>query len=197
MTELKYDKYNFDLTNIIHPVAVNSTDYICKTCHNSLKKSFIPMQAVCNKLHIFLLPDELKNLNRLLISQRILFMKVAIMPKGQFPQLKDAICNIPNETMDITNTQGADSRGLLMVKLKRKFNFWGHVYFQAVSPEFIHATLSYLKENNVLYSNIDIDMDSLPISLTNLSDEELTNSESRDGGLEEDDNPLYMCQCNS
>ena len=40
-------------------------------------------------------------------------------------------------------------------------------------------------------------MDSLPISLTNLSDEELTNSESRDGGLEEDDNPLYMCQCNS
>ena len=118
-------------------------------------------------------------------------MKVAIMPKGQFPQLKDAICNIPIETMDITNTQGGDSSGLLMVKLKRKLNFWGHVYFQAVSPEFIHATLSYLKENNVSYSNINIDMDSLLISLTNLSDEELTNSESRDGGLEENYNPLY------
>ena len=50
-------------------------------------------------------------------------MKVAIMPKGQFPQLKDAICNIPIETMDITNTQGGDSSGLLMVKLKRKLIF--------------------------------------------------------------------------
>ena len=86
------------------------------------------MQTVCNKLHNFLPPDELKNLNRLervLISKRILFKKVAIMPKGQFPKLKGAICNIPIETMDITNTlpQGADSSGLLMVKLKRKLNF--------------------------------------------------------------------------
>ena len=105
MTEFKCDKYNLDLTNI-HPVAVNSTDYICKTCHNSLKKSCIPVQAVCNKLHIFLPPDELKNLNRLervLISQHILFKKVAIIPKGQFPELKGAIYSIPTEAMDITN----------------------------------------------------------------------------------------------
>ena len=152
VTEFKCDKYNLELTNIIHPVAVNSTDYICKTCHNSLKKSW-PVQTVCNKLHNFLPPDELKNLNRLervLISKRILFKKVAIMPKGQFPKLKGAICNIPIETMDITNTlpQGADSSGLLMVKLKRKLNFWGHVCFQVVSPESIYAALSYLKENN-------------------------------------------------
>ena len=65
MTEFKCDKYNLDLTNVIHQVAANFTDYICKTCHNSLKKSCIPAQAVCNKLHIFLPSDELKNLNRL------------------------------------------------------------------------------------------------------------------------------------
>ena len=198
MTEFKCDKYNLDLTNI-HPVAVNSTDYICKTCHNSLKKSCIPVQAVCKKLHIFLPPDELKNLEKVLISRRILFQKVAIMPKGQFPKMKGAICNIPIETMDIANTltQGPDSSGLLMVKLKRKSNFRGHVYFQVVSPESIYATLSYLKENNVLCSNINIDMASLPISLTNLSDKELTYSEGRDGALEENDNPLYRYQCNS
>ena len=84
-----------------------------------------------------------------------------------------------------------------MVKLKRKLNFRGHVYFQAVSPESVDAALSYLKENNVFYSNINIDMASLPISLTNLSDEELTDSESRDDALEENDNPLYRYQCNS
>ena len=195
VTKFKCDKYNLDLTNIIHPVAVNSTDYICKTCHNSLKKSCIPVQAVCNKLHIFLPPDELKNLNRLkrvLISQRILFKKVAIMPKGQFPKLKGAICNIPIETIDITNTlpQGAETSRFLMVKLKRKLNFLGHVYFQAVSLESIYVALSFLKENNAFYSNINIDMASLPISLTNLSDEELTGSESRGDALEENDNPL-------
>ena len=65
MTEFKCSKYNLDLTS----VAVNSTDCICKTCHNSLKKSCIPVQTVCNKLHIFLTPDELKNLERVLISR--------------------------------------------------------------------------------------------------------------------------------
>ena len=198
VTEFKCDKYNLDLTNI-HPVAVNSTDYICKTCHNCLKKSCIPVQAVCKKLHIFLPPDELKNLEKVLISRPILFQKVAIMPKGQFSKMKGAICNIPIETMDIANTlpQGAGSSGLLMVKLKRKSNFRGHVYFQVVSPESIYATLSYLKENNVFYNNINIDMASLTISLTNLLDEELTDSESRGDALEGNDNPLYRYQCNS
>ena len=93
--------------------------------------------------------------------------------------------------------QGADSSGLLMVKLKRKLNFRGHVYFQAVSLESIYAALSYLKENNILYSNINIDMASLPISSTNLSDEELTDSESRDDAFELNYNPLYRYQCNS
>ena len=120
------------------------------------------------------------------------------MPKGQFPKLEGAICNIPIKTMHFTNTlpQGADSSELLMVKSKRKLNFQGHVYFQAVPPESIYVTLSYLKENNVLHSNIDIDMATLPISLTNLSDKELTDSESRDNALKENGNPLYRYQCN-
>ena len=40
-------------------------------------------------------------------------------------------------------------------------------------------------------------MASLPISLTDLSDKELTDSEIRDDALEENDNPLYRYQCNS
>ena len=35
IAEFKCDKYKLDLTNIIHPVALNSADYICKTCHSS------------------------------------------------------------------------------------------------------------------------------------------------------------------
>ena len=63
-----------------------------------MKKSEIPSQAVWNKLDIFPLPADLANLNRLertIISRRILFKKVAIMPKGLTPKLKGSICNIP------------------------------------------------------------------------------------------------------
>lgn len=45
-------------------------------CHISLQELRILAQAVCNKLQIFTPPPELKNLNsleRILVSQRILF----------------------------------------------------------------------------------------------------------------------------
>ena len=78
------------------------------------------------------MPNILADLNRLervLISRRILFKKVSIMPNGRSPKLKDSICN-----------DGADSKGLVVVKLKRKLNYQGHVYFQAVRPETVfHA----------------------------------------------------------
>ena len=84
-----------------------------------------------------------------------------------------------------------------MVKLKRKLNFRGHVYFQAVSPGCVHNALSYLKENNFLYQNVSIDMTSLPVSLTNMSEEQLHDSDNQYDPLEENDNPLHMHQCNS
>ena len=70
---------------------------ICGTYHHCLKKKKMPPQAVCNKLNIQSIPCELKNLNRLervLISRRLLFKKVTIIPKGCFPKYKGAICNI-------------------------------------------------------------------------------------------------------
>ena len=49
--------------------------------------------------------------------------------------------NIPIETEDFTNTipQGADSNGLILVKLKSKLNFRGHEYFEAVSPDSVYV----------------------------------------------------------
>ena len=102
--EFQFNKYNFDLTAIIHKVTKKDTTYICNRCHSYLKKSHIPAKAVCNK--IFKAPAEIKNLNRLkciLIAWRILFKNVTIMSKGQFQKIKGAICNIPIDTSDTTN----------------------------------------------------------------------------------------------
>ena len=62
------------------------------------------------------------------------------MPKDRFPILTGNICNIPIESDDITSVpqHDVDSNGLLIVKLKRKLSYRGHVYFEAVRPKLIH-----------------------------------------------------------
>ena len=71
-----------------------------------LKEKKIPPQVVCNKLNIQTVSCELKNLNRLdrvLISKRLLFKKITIMPKGCFPMFEGVISNIPVKTNDTVN----------------------------------------------------------------------------------------------
>ena len=78
-----------------------------------------------NKLYISASLDVLIGLNRLekvLISKIILFKRVAIMSKDNFPKLKGSICNVPIDTVDISDVlpREADSNDLVGIKLKCK-----------------------------------------------------------------------------
>ena len=86
------------------------------------------------------------------------------MPKGQSPKLKGAICNVPIDVVHTCNTlpRTADSNGLLIVKLKRKLVYRGHVYFEPVRPSIIFKSLQFLKENNPMYYDIDINLCNIP-----------------------------------
>ena len=100
--------------------------YICQTCDKKLKKKIIPCQAVYNKLQVDELPTDLKNIRRLervLVSKRLLFKKITIMPKGQAPKVKGSICNVPIHVVDTCNSlpRSADSNGLLIVKLNIEY----------------------------------------------------------------------------
>ena len=91
LMEFQFNKYNFDLTAIIHKVTTKDTTYICNTCHSYLKKFHIPTQAVGNKLQIFEAPAELKNLNRLkpiLIARRTLLKKLQLCLRVTSKNLK-------------------------------------------------------------------------------------------------------------
>ena len=80
------EKYDMDMDKIL--CNFMQQEHICRTCDHHLKKKKIPPQAMCNKSNIQTAPCELKILNRLervLISRRLLFKKVTIMPKGCFP----------------------------------------------------------------------------------------------------------------
>ena len=59
----------------------------------------IPCQVVCNKMFIQIIPeqsDRLKRLERILVSQRILFKKVVIIhEKGDFEKLGAVYVMLP------------------------------------------------------------------------------------------------------
>ena len=50
-----------------------------------------------------------------------------------------------NDTAETVNVlpHGADSNGLIAVKLKRKLCYRGHVYFEAVRPDLVHQALIF------------------------------------------------------
>ena len=53
--------------------------YICKTCSREIKKGHTPCEPVRDRLEIYELPEDLKNIRRLekvLIALRILFKKL-------------------------------------------------------------------------------------------------------------------------
>ena len=165
LDETKYQHMRNIFTNTL---SFDKVKYICQTCESKLKKSKMPCQAVSNKLELFDLPNNLKSLRKLervLVS--ILFKKIAIMPKGQSPKMKGNICNVPIDVVDTCNSlpRASDSNGLLIVKLKRKAEFRGHVLFEPVRPNFVLRVLEYLKQNNPLYHDIEINISSIPNNL--------------------------------
>ena len=137
--------------------------YICITCDRNLLKGLLPCQAV-SKLGIDDLPDKIKLLNRLekvLIAKQILFKKVTIMPKGQQPKIKGSVCNIPVQANAVSDCLPQSNENIILVKLKRKIEFRGHVYFENVRPEAVHAALCFLKQFNPFHSNILINVDDI------------------------------------
>ena len=87
------------------------------------------------------IPDELKHLKKsekVLISKRILFNRIAIMHvKFKFSKTKGSISNILIKAVNICNflPRPAVSNRLIVVKLKHDLKDKGHVYFQ---PVYLH-----------------------------------------------------------
>ena len=109
---------------------------ICRTCDKTVRNNCILCQAVCNIMFISFLPKELwsiRRLERVLVSSRISFKKIAIKPKGKLPKIKGSLCNIPViEVYDNCKSLPgpAYSNDLLIVKLKRKSQHPSHVLFE-------------------------------------------------------------------
>jgi hypothetical protein len=154
-------------TNI---TSFDNKEYICSTCHSKVAKGKIPCQAVCNNMSVDEIPVELallEKLEQILIAQRIVFEKIIIMPKGHQKKVSGAICNVPvdcDQTCKVL-PRPPERSGIIMLKLKCKLEFRGHVYFQAVRPQFIENALNWLKLNNPLYFNVTTEMNNINVNL--------------------------------
>ena len=58
-----------------------------------------------------------------------------------------------------------DSNGLIIVKLKRKLEFKGHVIFQAVRRDVVIQFFEFLRSHNDLYSHIEISPANIPVDI--------------------------------
>ena len=89
------------------------------------------MPEVCKLPKTF---RDTRGLQRALVARRLLFGKINIMPKGQSTILKDALCHIPINLVDVCNAlqRPADSNGIVLVKRKRNLQYRGHFYFEFV-----------------------------------------------------------------
>ena len=119
------------------------------------------------------------------------------MAKGQFRKIKGTICNVPIESEAICNVlpRGVDSNGLILLKLKRKLCYRGHVLFQAVRPDVVKEALNYLKQNYFLYNDIEINVGNISIDLLSLEEipivrEDEISENDKNEDLEEVDDPL-------
>ena len=147
---------------------------VCTTCDKALRKNSVPCQAVGNRLNFVELPklfQYIRRLERLLLSKRILFKKVKVMPRGKSLNVKGSICNIPVSEVDVSCNLlpvPADINGFINVKLKRKLEYKGHVVFEAARPDVVIQFLEFLRSHNDLYSDIEINPANMPVGILGL-----------------------------
>lgn len=78
------------------------------------------------------------------------------MSKGQQRNIQCAIRNVPVNCYQTCKIfpRPPERCGIILIKLKRKPQFRGNVYFETVRPEFIISALNWLKANNPLHKDI-------------------------------------------
>ena len=136
----KFFPISDDVFNLV--LSIDGNFYICKTCGKKLNKNCVPCQSVCNMLEVCELPKVIKDIQRLeriFVARRLLFKKINIMPKGQSPKFKGALCNIPVDVIDVCDTLPcpADSNGIIIAEIERKLQYRGQVSFESVRLNFI------------------------------------------------------------
>ena len=85
-------------------------------------------------------------------------MKMVALPSGKQRSIHGPAVNVPSKVDTICNVlpRLPSQSELVPMKLKRKVAYRGHYMYDYIRPQKILDALSYLKANNPLYADIDI-----------------------------------------
>ena len=156
-------------------VCSDGSQWICHACNQQLKRGSMPVQAKANGLALPNVPTELCNLKPLelrLICLRVPFMKLVALPTGKQRCIHGPAVNVPSKLDSICNLlpRMPSQTELVPLKFKRKLRFKGHYMYDNVCPDKIIKALSWLKQNNCLYSDVTIYLDWFDQSADNNAD---------------------------
>jgi len=141
---------------------LDNISWICVTCDRCLKRGQMPAQAHVNNLQLTSVPKELQDLRPLekhLISRRIAFHKMVALPKGGQKAIHGPAVNVPTRVDTVCNVlpRLPEDADILPMKLKRKLEYRGHYMYEYIRPSKVIAALQWLKDNNPLYADVEID----------------------------------------
>ena len=159
----KYTKASDELLDQVFCVqhSYTSTDgkqWLCKTCHSALCRGSMPVQAKANNLQLDNIPVELSSPNALelrLISLRVPFMKMVALPSGKQRSIQGPAVNKLDSLCTMLPRLPTQSE-LIAFKLKRKLKYKGHYMYDYICPEKLMNALIWLKANNPLYADVDV-----------------------------------------
>ena len=162
---LNEDKYTKGSSKMIKDIlsyrlkSKNDREWICCTCHLTLKRGKMPAQAKANNLYLASQPKEMKDLNALelrLLCQRIPFLKLLGLPRGKQHGIHGPAINVPSNVDQVCSVlpRLPSESQLIPLKFKRKREYKKHYYYDFVDINKVVNALQYLKTNNPLYSNI-------------------------------------------
>ena len=177
----KYSKCGNDLLNCVFSanlryVCDTGNEYVCRTCDRALKRGVMPLQAKANGLQLPAIPPELADLNALelkLICLRLPFMKMVALPSGKQRSIHGPAVNVPSKVDTVCNVlpRLPSQSELIPLKLKRKLAYKGHYMYDYITPQKLLDALAFLKANNPLYADIDVNQEWLEAAVA--SDAEL------------------------
>ncbi|XP_073681681.1 uncharacterized protein [Garra rufa] len=134
--------------------------WICHTCDRKVCEGKMPAESVANNLALDPIPSELNCLNSLeqhLIAKNIPFMKMLALPRGGQNGVHGPVTCVPSNVTEVVNLlpRAENDDLMIRVKLKRKLTYKGHYDYKFVHIEKIKTALSYLKQNNTFYTDVE------------------------------------------
>ena len=153
---------NIMKTNTIF--AVKGQLWICSTCLSYIKRNKLPKLSAMNSLKVFDRPEclNLTEVENVLISPRISFMKIMKLPVTRMAGIKDRIINVPvpleviQETVE-TLPRTLEEASVVPVLLKRKKSYENNYLQQHIRPGYIRNAVEYLQNIYPPYKDFKFD----------------------------------------